>query len=410
MKLLYLNASSQLGGAERNLIDTICAVQDRDTSILHERRSANEIAVLITAANGPLVAELNRLGVEIILLELPSKIAQLGDSGLKGENNRLISMLSFARNVSLLGEFISYWQQLKRSIAQIDPDVIHSNGMKTHLLAASLGISTPIIWHLHDFIGSRLLVKQLLKLFVNRTSAAIAISQSIADDWQKVFPALQIELIYNAIDVDRYKPQSNIRDSQHLNIGLVATYALWKGHDIFIRAIGHIAKQRPELQSAIKFYIIGGAIYETAKSQYSRSQLQQLARELNVEDWLIFVDFQQDIVSSYNMLDIVVHASTQPEPFGRTIVEAMACEKAVIVAQAGGAAELFTHQQDAIGVLPGDSIALSAAIEKLIDSPIDRTALGIAGRITVMQRFNRDRLGKELISLYQKVIDRKSKI
>jgi glycosyltransferase involved in cell wall biosynthesis len=392
MKLLYLNASSQLGGAERNLIDTICAVRDRDSSI--------EIVVLITATDGPLVAELNRLDVQVILLELPSKIAQLGDSGLKGENNRLVSLLSFARNITLVGEFISYWRQLKKSILQINPDVIHSNGMKTHLLAASLGISTPIIWHLHDFIGSRVLVKQLLKLFVNRASGAIAISQSIADDWQAVFPALQIELIYNAIDIDRYKPQSNIRDSQHLNIGLVATYALWKGHDIFIQAIGHIAKQRPELQSTIKFYIIGGAIYETAKSQYSKSQLQQLARDLNVEDWLIFIGFQQDIVSSYNMLDIVVHASTQPEPFGRTIVEAMACEKAVIVAQAGGAAELFTHQQDAIGVLPDDPLALSAAIEKLINSPSDRTALGIAGRITVMQRFNRNRLGKELISLY----------
>ncbi len=402
MKLLYLNASSQLGGAERNLIDTICAVQDRDPSI--------EITLLITATDGPIVAELDRLGIKIVLLELPSKIAQLGDSGLKDQNNRLVSILSFARNVSLLGEFISYWQQLKRSISQIDPDVIHSNGMKTHLLAASLGISTPIIWHLHDFIGSRVLVKQLLKLFVNRASAAIAISQSIADDWQAVFPSLQIELIYNAIDIDRYIPQSNIRDSQHLNIGLVATYALWKGHDIFIQAIGHIAKQRPGLQSTVKFYIIGGAIYETARSQYSRSQLQQLARDLNVEDWLVFVDFQQDIVSGYNLLDVVIHASTQPEPFGRTIVEAMACEKAVIVAQAGGAAELFTHQKDAIGVLPGDPIVLSVAIGKLIDSPSDRIALGKAGRITVMDRFNRDRLGKELISLYQKVVDLKSKI
>jgi glycosyltransferase involved in cell wall biosynthesis len=397
MKLLYLNASSQLGGAERNLIDTICAVQDRDPSI--------EITVLITAADGPIVAELDRLRVEIILLELPSKIAQLGDSGLKGQNNPLVSILSFACNVSLLGEFISYWQQLKRSISQINPDVIHSNGMKTHLLAASLGVSIPIIWHLHDFIGSRVLVKQLLKLLVNRASAAIAISQSIADDWQSVFPSLQIELIYNAIDIDRYKPQLSIRDSQHLNIGLVATYALWKGHDIFIQAIGHIAKKRPELQSTAKFYIIGGAIYETARSQYSRSQLQQLARDLNIEDWLVFIDFQQDIVSAYNMLDIVVHASTQPEPFGRTIVEAMACEKAVIVAQAGGAAELFAHQKDAIGVLPGDSTALSAVIEQLIDSPSDRIALGIAGRITVMQRFNRDRLGKDIIAVYHELIN-----
>ncbi len=395
MKLLYLNASSQLGGAERNLIDTICAVQNRDSSI--------EIAVLVTAGDGPLVAELNLLGVEIILLELPAKIAQLGDSGLKGENNSLVKTLKLARNLSLLGEFIKYRQQLKEIIKKINPDLIHSNGMKTHLLATSLGTSTPIIWHLHDFIGSRTLIKQLLKLFVNRASAAIAISRSIADDWQTVFPSLQIELIYNAIDIDRYTPRAQVRDSQHLNIGLVATYAMWKGHDIFIQAIGHIAKQRPELQSTIKFYIIGGAIYQTDRSQYSRSQLQQLARDLNVEDWLIFIDFQQDIVSAYNMLDIVVHASTQPEPFGRTIVEAMACEKAVIVAQAGGAAELFTHQKDAIGVLPGDAIALSVAIAELIDNPNHRIALGTTGRITVKDRFNRDRLGKDLLSLYQKI-------
>jgi glycosyltransferase involved in cell wall biosynthesis len=395
MKLLYLNASSQLGGAERNLIDTICAVQDRDSAI--------EIVVLITAIDGPLVAELELLGVEIILLELPSKIAQLGDSGLKDENNSLVKILKLARNLSLLGEFTQYRQHLKETIAKICPDMIHSNGMKTHLLAASLGISTPIIWHLHDFIGSRSLIKQLLKLFVNRASAAIAISQSIADDWQTVFPSLKIELIYNAIDLDRYIPHPKVRDSQHLNIGLVATYALWKGHHIFIQAIGHIAKQRPDLHSTVKFYIIGGAIYQTDRSQYSRSQLQQLARDLKIEDWLIFIDFQQDIVSAYNILDIVVHASTKPEPFGRTIVEAMACEKAVIVAQAGGAAELFTHQKDAIGVLPGDSTALSAAICQLIDDPRHRIALGIAGRITVKDRFNRDRLGHDLVSLYQKI-------
>jgi glycosyltransferase involved in cell wall biosynthesis len=393
MKLLYLNASSQLGGAERNLIDTICAVQDRDSSI--------EIAVLITAIDGPLVAELKLLGVEIILLELPSKIAQLGDSGLKDENNSLAKIFKLVHNLSLVGEFIKYRKQLKQKIAKICPDTIHSNGMKTHLLAASLGISTPIIWHLHDFIGSRTLIKKLLKLFINRASSAIAISRSIADDWQIVFPSLHIELIYNAIDIDRYTPRAQVRDSQHLNIGLVATYALWKGHDIFIQAIGHIAKQRPELQSIVKFYIIGGAIYQTDRSQYSRSQLQQLARDLNIEDWLIFIDFQQDIVSAYNMLDIVVHASTKPEPFGRTIVEAMACEKAVIVAQAGGAAELFTDQKDAIGVLPGDAIALSAAICELIDNPSHRIALGTAGRITVKDRFNRDRLGQDLVSLYR---------
>lgn len=398
MKILYLNSSSQLGGAERHLIDTIVAVQKQDPAV--------EIVVLITAPDGPLVTELMSLAVKAILLKLPPKIAQLGDSGLKSGSNKLARMLRFAGNLTLVGELIAYRSQLRQNILEIAPDLIHSNGMKTHLLAASLGLDLPLIWHLHDFISSRSLIKYLLKLFVGKVTVAIAISRSIADDWQAVFPQLPIELIYNAIDIYRYRSTvftSTSKPDRQVKIGLVATYALWKGQDIFIQAIGQIAKQQPELKSQVKFYIIGGAIYQTDRSQHSRTSLQQLACDAGVEDWLEFIDFQRNVVSSYNMLDIVVHASTQPEPFGRTIVEAMACEKAVIVANAGGAAELFTHDRDALGVPPSDPVALATAMLELIRSPAKRVAMGTAGRKTAIDRFDLDRLGREAIALYQKI-------
>jgi glycosyltransferase involved in cell wall biosynthesis len=397
MKILYLNSSSQLGGAERHLLDTIVAVQKQDPAI--------EISVLVTAPDGPLVTELMSLAVKVVLLKLPPKIAQLGDSGLKSSSNKLARMLRLAGNLTLVGELITYRSQLRRAIIAIVPDLIHSNGMKTHLLAASLGLEIPLIWHLHDFISSRSLIKYLLKLFISKVTVAIAISRSIADDWQAVFPQLPIELIYNAIDIYHYRSTvftSTSKPDRQVKIGLVATYALWKGQDIFIQAIGQIAKQQPKLKSQAKFYIIGGAIYQTDRSQHSRASLHQLARDASVEDWLEFIDFQRDIVASYNMLDIVVHASTQPEPFGRTIVEAMACEKAVIVANAGGAAELFTHNQDALGVTPGDPVALATAILELIRSPAKRVAMGTAGRKNAIDRFDLDRLGIELISLYRK--------
>lgn len=396
MKILYTNASSQLGGAERNLIDVICAVQKQDPSI--------EITVLITALDGPLVAELTPLGVKIILLELPRKIARFGDSGLK-RGNKTANVFKLVTGLPVV-ELVRYWWQLRQTIKAIDPDLIHSNGFKTHLLVSSLGTSIPIIWHLHDFISSRLAIGKILKFFSSQVTVAIAISQAVAQDWETLFPHLQIELIYNAIDTDKYRSlKSELNNVESpLKIGLVATYALWKGHDIFIQAIGQIARQHPALKSTVQFYIIGGAIYETEKSQYSRSGLQQLAADLKVEDWLHFIDFQSDIVSSYNMLDIVVHASTNPEPFGRTIVEAMACEKAVIVSSAGGAAELFTHNRDAIGVTPGDPVMLAAAIEDLIANPATRLAIGKAGRSTAIARFALDRLGTDLLLLYRNII------
>jgi glycosyltransferase involved in cell wall biosynthesis len=399
MKILYTNASSQLGGAERNLIDVICAVQRQDPTI--------EIVVLITAPDGPLVAELMPLGVKIVILELPRKIAQLGDSGLPAGGNKIANALTLVANVSLLVDFMRYWWQFRRAIVKVAPDAIHSNGFKTHLLVASLGTSIPIVWHLHDFISSRLAIGKLLKLLIGRVTVAIAISQAVATDWQTVFPNLNIELIYNAIDTDKYRPSRSdlepTTEGSQVKIGLVATYALWKGHDIFIQAIGQIARQYPDLKSQVKFYIIGGAIYETARSQYSRSTLQQLAYDLNVADWLTFIDFQSDIVASYNLLDIVVHTSTKPEPFGRTIVEAMACEKVVIVSNAGGAAELFTHYQDAIGVTPGDPAMLAATIADAIDQPAIRATIGKAARINAIDRFSLDRLGLDLIALYRQI-------
>ena len=63
-----------------------------------------------------------------------------------------------------------------------------------------------------------------------------------------------------------------------------------------------------------------------------------------------FVPFVEDPVPVYRALDVVLHASTQPEPFGLTVVEAMACGRAVVVSAAGGAAELFTDGVDALGV------------------------------------------------------------
>ena len=83
----------------------------------------------------------------------------------------------------------------------------------------------------------------------------------------------------------------------------------------------------------------------------------------------------------------------------------MACEKAVIVSNAGGAAELFTHYQNAIGVTPGDPAMLAAAISDLIDKPATRVAIGKAGRINALERFSLERLGLDIISLYRNIND-----
>jgi len=125
------------------------------------------------------------------------------------------------------------------------------------------------------------------------------------------------------------------------------------------------------------------------------------AISLGIADRVEFLGFQPDIAEIYRQLDIVVHASTQPEPFGLAIVEAMACGKPVIVSQAGGAMELFTDNYDAVGVPPGKAIALATAILDLLDHPEKCQTMAKNARQTVIQRFNQTNLGEQIWQIYQ---------
>ena len=111
--------------------------------------------------------------------------------------------------------------------------------------------------------------------------------------------------------------------------------------------------------------------------------------------------FQKRIQDVYRALDVVVHASSRPEPFGRTIVEGMATGRPVIAPLEGGSAELFVHGLEAIGVAPRSPDTMAAAIIDLARSPEKRSALGQAGRLAAVKRFSRARLGEQVFRVYR---------
>jgi glycosyltransferase involved in cell wall biosynthesis len=86
------------------------------------------------------------------------------------------------------------------------------------------------------------------------------------------------------------------------------------------------------------------------------------------------------------------------------IAEAMACGRAVIVSRAGGAAELVSHDVDALTHPPGDVGELAARIAALAaDAPL-RARLGAAARATAERRFDQTRLAREIVPVYQSTV------
>ena len=124
------------------------------------------------------------------------------------------------------------------------------------------------------------------------------------------------------------------------------------------------------------------------------------ATSLGLADRLGFTGHQPDPALALRSLDVVVHASTRPEPFGRVIVEAMACGKAVVAAPTGGAAELFEDGVSALASPSGDAAALASTLQRLIADAGLRARLGKAARAAAVSRFDRGRLAEEWSTVY----------
>jgi glycosyltransferase involved in cell wall biosynthesis len=412
MKVIFLNPVGIMGGAERVLLTMLTALQQTDPNL--------EL-YLIIGSDGLLAEHASSLGIKVTVLPLPKMLQRMGDSALKkattvGDRLKATLMLLWQVGVALPAVNV-YCQQLRQIIRQINPDLIHSNGIKTHLLIGLSGSqSIPVIWHIHDFYSTRPFMAKVLRWVSRQASVAIAISQAVAADVQATLPGLPVKVIYNSVDIEYFSPGLREDEGRRrelfpfsvvrppssspspIRIGLVATFARWKGHDVFLDAAAQIVNKRPDLD--VQFYIVGGAIYETKGSQFSEQELQEKVRSLDIADKVEFLGFQPNIADIYRGLDIVVHASTQPEPFGLVIAEAMACGRPVIVSQAGGAAELFTDGEDAIGVEPGNSIALALAMQQLVDNAAQRQSLSKNARATALKQFDSDRLGQQILTTY----------
>jgi glycosyltransferase involved in cell wall biosynthesis len=399
-----LNPIGGIGGAERILLAVARQVR---------RQQPGLALAAVLLGDGPLVEALEKLGVDVRVLPLSTAAAELGDTQLRGRS-RLQRLAALAQSGLSAGpDMLRFSRKLRLLLQDLRPGLIHSNGLKTHLLSAIAGpANVPLLWHVHDFYSQRPLMANGLRELAGKAAGAIAISNAVKADVAEVFPGLPVSLIYNAIDTERFSPgpgdPSKLDElaslapapADTLRIGLVATYANWKGHDVFLKAAARILRE-----ANARFYIVGGPIYSTLGSQFSREELQALAHSLGIADRVGFVPFQADPVNIYRSLDVVVHASTRPEPFGLTIAEAMACGRATVVSEAGGARELFTDNVDALGHVPGDIVSLSAALTALIESPARRRELGDQARRTALDRFSEDRFGREILAVYARHLD-----
>ncbi|HST52678.1 MAG TPA: glycosyltransferase family 4 protein [Pyrinomonadaceae bacterium] len=401
MKIVFVNSSGQIGGAERVLLDLLASLGAAEPSwTLH----------LVVPSEGTLAASARTLGVGVTALAQPRSLSRLGDAGAGGPAGAEVGRLALARRMLAASmPAARHALRLRRVLKCLAPDIVHANGFKAQLLAAwSRPACVPVAWHVHDFVSSRPVASRLLRLSSRHCAVAVANSLSVAGDARRALGGrVEVRTIHNAVDIESFSPAGTAVDLDALaglpraeegtvRVGLVATLARWKGHRTFLEALSLVPAS-----ARVRGYVVGGALYETDGSQHRLEELRRAAREFGVAGRVGFTGFVADAPGVFRALDVAVHASTAPEPFGLVIAEAMACGRAVVASRAGGAREIVTEGRDALAHAPGDAAELALRITELASDPGLRVSLGRRARETAVRRFDRARLAAQWTRVYR---------
>jgi glycosyltransferase involved in cell wall biosynthesis len=214
-----------------------------------------------------------------------------------------------------------------------------------------------------------------------------------------------VRTIHNGLDPGEIRaqvPPASLREQLGLApdadvIVMVGNLKAWKGQETVIRAVDHVRRSRPQ----VRCLLVGAtAPLDVAFEQ----EMRRLVEALGLDDQIVFAGFHQNVADFLLLADVVVHASIRPEPFGRVVLEAMACRKPVIASRAGGVTEIVDDGRTGLLFPPGDHLALASAIGVLLRDPQRAARMGEAGLQRLLDRFTISRNIEATESLYESLL------
>lgn len=374
-RLLVVNHAVEIGGAERALLGMLDCL-DRE---LFE-------PALACPHRGPLVEEMERRGIGVHLGYPAPRLLEVKRKSLG--KDRLAAAAypwDMARTVTGLAALIR----------REGYDLVFTNSAKADIYGSLAGRAArrPVVWRLHDIAGADAFSR--LNLFLFRVSAnrfadrVLAISQVVRDALIELgVKENKVSMVHNGVitggrgapaDRDETRGAWGVPPHAPL-VGMVGRLVGWKGPDCFIEAAAAVAVGLPEAF----FMLVGDAIF--GEKAYL-GELKAMAAARGLEGRVIFTGFRDDVEDIIASMDVLVHASVLPEPFGLVLIEAMAQGLPVVATRGGGVGEIVQDGVTGVLVPPRDAAAMAEAISGLLGDPSRAKAMGEAGRRVVAERF-----------------------
>jgi glycosyltransferase involved in cell wall biosynthesis len=372
VRVVYLDHCAQMSGGELALLRLLPALDQVDAHV-------------ILGEEGPLVAKLRQSGVSVAVMEFADAARSVGRDRVRP------GMIP----PSVLWHAAGYVARLAARLHRLRPDLVHTNSLKAALYggAAARLAGVPVIWHMHDRISvdylpssACLLVKVAARLFpramIANSNATLATIGRATPDHVVIPPPL-------GFTPSRRPPPPR---GAPLRVGIVGRLDPWKGQHIFLEAFAKAFPDGPEEAAVVGSSMFGAETYER--------QLRRQAVELGVKARVEFRGFREHVELELARLDILVHSSTIPEPFGQVVVEGMGAGLPVVASGAGGPAEVITDGVDGLLFPSGDVDALAHLLRRLGGDERLRQRLGTAALIRAAD-FGAIRVAERVMEVYR---------
>jgi glycosyltransferase involved in cell wall biosynthesis len=338
MKVLYVNHTSLVSGAERSLLELIELTRGR-------------AEVILACPPGELLERARARGIATVPLDLPP----LGF---------VSSLPSAVLGIGRAGRLV------RRLVRHHDVDVVHASSPRAGLLTTGSILSgARRVVDVRDVLpaGARAAcVRRALRLTAD---LIVFNSQFTHERFGPTGPA-KASVLHPPVHVDRLLelplPSAERRGAPPV-LGVLGQITPWKGQDDAIRILAAIRERFP----GARLRIVGSVVFTGSSVTFDNEafgrRLRELAAELDVADAVDLAGETEDLEAAFASLDVLLVPSWQ-EPFGRVVVEGMAAGVPVIATSVGGPSELIEDGVNGFLAPPHDPEAWVDPVSRLLES------------------------------------------
>lgn len=346
--------------------------------------------IVVVPDEGIFASRFAELGLRVeTAARLPHRTAQLRFR----THNTATAAASYGMNVWSSWRFV---HDLRELLDREQVELLYCNNMmvKTVGALAANRARVPCVFHVRNLherllkvqLYGRLAALPIVKRVIANSSASAAPYQRFAPD--------KVRVVHNGVDLDEFHPGVSLPGAFRKAAGISADVTLVgftglltprKGLEPLIRAAAQVLRDRPAV-----VFVAAGRVPVGSAVDY-RARYEALARALGIADRFRFEGFLDDVRPMVADCDLLVLPSFQ-EPFGRSVIEAMALGTPVVASHVGGLPEIIDSGVHGLLTPPGDVAALAQAIGALIDDPAARRAMAARALDRVREDFDIVRL------------------